>query len=106
MLRCRDMNHRRCQLTLVLPVIQIVSVVVLVTSALFWYSYRYLSRQCKYTHHHGAARGEPLPSTEQSHSEAHADIDGMENKGLDESDMDKEPSGGGEAETTRLIGNI
>ena len=100
------MNPCRCRLTLVLPVIQIVSVVVLVVSALFWYFYLYLSRQCKSTHHHDAARGEPVPSTEQSGSEAHDDNDGMENKDLDGSDIDKVPSGDSEAETIRLIRDV
>lgn len=101
------MNPCLCRLTLILPVMQIVSVVVLVTSVLFWHFYRYLSRQCESLHHRDAARGEPLPPAEQSVHEAHADNNGMvENKDFDEGNSNQVPSRDSEAETTRLIGHV
>eukprot|EP01043_Picozoa_sp_COSAG02_P022746 COSAG02_NODE_1191_length_13977_cov_9.355239_4_plen_106_part_00 len=100
-----DRNLCRCRLIVVMSAVQIVSVVVLVTSALFWHFYRYLSRQCKSIHQHDEARGEPISSTEES-VDAYDGNNGVGNQGLDGSNVDKVPSRDSEAETTRLIGRV
>ena len=78
--------------------------VVVTTSALVSYFYRYVSRQCESMHHFNGARGEALPSTEPPSAVVAGADPGFEDMG-DES-TSKPSARSSEAETTRLIGHV